>query len=105
MGGTGGIGVVEVDLLVGGNDEDTFVLGDESSVFYSGNADGDIAVIQDFQVNVDVIRLNADDPGGYGFGNDADNNGLLFFNDDIIATFVGVDIGSILNAPSFEFVS
>lgn len=54
---------------------------------------------------MDIIRLNADDLGGYGFSNDGGNNDLILFNGDLIATFVGVDIGSILNAPSFEFVS
>ena len=91
--------------MFSGSGEDTYVLGDAENVFYSGNAEGDFARIEDFEVGVDLIRLNGDNPEGYGFSNDVSGNGLISFNDDLIAAFIGVDIGAVLGAPSFEFVS
>lgn len=58
-------GAGEIDLLRGGAGQDTFVLGDALEVYYDdGNAHSrglqDFAVIQDFNVHDDVIRLHGD---------------------------------------------
>ena len=101
---TGGLSGA-IDALSGGSGDDTFVLGDADAVFYSEFGGADFASIIDFEIGADIIRLNADNLDGYSFGDDANGNGLIFFNDDLIAAFSGVDIGSILAAPVFEFVS
>ena len=80
------------------------MLGDAENVFYSGNAEGDFAQIEDFEIGMDLIRLNGDNQAGYGFGNDTSGNGLILFNDDLIAAFIGVDIATVLGTPSIEFI-
>ncbi len=62
--GTGvGYGAGEVDILRGGNGKDTFVLGSASRAYYSDgdpltSGDVDYALIKDFNVAEDVIRLH-----------------------------------------------
>ncbi len=62
--GTGvGFGAGEVDTLRGGKSKDTFVLGSASRAYYSDgdpltSGDADYALIKDFNVNEDVIRLH-----------------------------------------------
>lgn len=91
--------------MFGRSGADTFVVGDADNVFYTGNGNADFAFIQDFQLEQDLIRINVDAPEGYGFADDVNGNGLIFFNDDLIAAFRGVDIESILSSSAFEIVS
>ena len=100
-GGQGGTGVGETDLLFGGGGIDTFVLGNETSVFYQGG-DGpadDFALIQDFELGVDKIQLNVDNMGGYSFGVDTGGNALILFNNDVIGAVLGVDANTLVATP------
>ena len=62
-GGELGFGAGEIDTLKGGRGRDTFVLGDETNVFYDDgdtltNGKSDFALIVDFNSNQDVIQLS-----------------------------------------------
>lgn len=66
-------GIGEIDLLVGGGGTDTFVLGDESTVYYNdGRARttglADYALIVDFNIEQDTIQL-AGAATDYSLGN------------------------------------
>jgi Ca2+-binding RTX toxin-like protein len=59
-------GLVEIDTLLGGIGEDTFILGDESKPYYDNGSDdiigiSDYAIIVDFDSSQDLIQLNSGD--------------------------------------------
>ncbi|MEL7085745.1 MAG: hypothetical protein AAGM36_14750 [Cyanobacteria bacterium J06597_1] len=58
-----GFGIGELDTLTGGSGGDTFILGDEFSVYYDDGdsltrGESDAAIITDFNSNKDFIQLN-----------------------------------------------
>jgi hypothetical protein len=48
----------EIDILNGGEGEDTFVLGDYRKIYYQGKGLQDYAIIRDFDKNQDTIQLH-----------------------------------------------
>ncbi|MFB2837928.1 hypothetical protein [Floridanema evergladense] len=94
-----GNGVNEVDVLFGGNGQDTFVLGGTSKVgmgfkpapFYQGNGDADYAWIRNYEIGKDEIVL-AGGASNYDFVQSGDSLNI-FFRDktpDLIAKVEGV---------------
>ncbi len=82
-------GVGEIDQLLGGPGQDEFVLGDQAGSFYLAKGDFDYALIQDFWVDQDQIKLSgqADNyvlahtegslPGGTGIYHNSERSGSL----------------------------
>ena len=61
LNGTGDFyGVGEIDNLTGGSGRDTFVLGDGENVFYSEQNVFDYALITDFEVGQDIIKVRGE---------------------------------------------
>ncbi|MEB3282643.1 MAG: Ig-like domain-containing protein [Lyngbya sp.] len=50
-------GIDEIDILTGGSEQDIFVLGDESRLYYIGSGNNDFALITDFNVVEDQINV------------------------------------------------
>ncbi|MEM9271508.1 MAG: Ig-like domain-containing protein [Cyanobacteria bacterium P01_F01_bin.143] len=81
----GAAGAHELDLLSGGEGADVFVLGNKDQAYYSADGNGDFALIQDFEVGVDKLRISGS-IDNYSF----ENNDILL-DGDLIATFRGVE--------------
>ncbi len=75
----------EVDILNGGGDRDTIVLGDSNNIFYSFSGSDDFADIRNFQTGRDTIQLKGV-LGDYFFNS---GNTAIFSasNNDLIAEF------------------
>ena len=113
-----GFGTSEVDILSGGAGHNTFVLGDETNVFYDDGdpltvGESDLAFITDFDAGRNTIQLNGS----------ADNYILDFFTstsgtinadllydpgvaarEEVIATLQDVSLGLALTDTAFSFV-
>ncbi|WP_049560628.1 Ig-like domain-containing protein [Limnoraphis robusta] len=50
-------GINEIDTLTGGSEQDIFVLGDQSRLYYIGSGNNDFALITDFNVVEDQINV------------------------------------------------
>ncbi len=50
-------GIDEIDILTGGLEQDIFVLGDQSRLYYIGSGNNDFALITDFNVIEDQINI------------------------------------------------
>ncbi|MCG5058906.1 MAG: tandem-95 repeat protein [Limnoraphis sp. WC205] len=50
-------GINEIDTLTGGSEQDIFVLGDQSRLYYIGSGNNDFALITDFNVLEDQINV------------------------------------------------
>ncbi|MEA5521669.1 Ig-like domain-containing protein [Limnoraphis robusta] len=50
-------GINEIDTLTGGSEQDIFVLGDQSRLYYIGSGNNDFALITDFNVIEDKINI------------------------------------------------
>ncbi len=97
------LGAGEIDYLNGGRGSDTFILGDQYSVFYKGGGNDDFAVIRDF-ARKDRVKLAGDEDDylleltdgdlqeGTGLYLDRDSSGYLSESDDLIAVFEGKSI-------------
>ncbi len=102
----------EVDILIGGNGKDTFVLGQAGMAFYTSAADADYAVIKDFK-QADRIQLSGL-PTSYTVGATATGAGIYMSKVDpttgaqsseLIAVLEGVNATSVnLSARNFVFV-
>jgi Ca2+-binding RTX toxin-like protein len=95
----------EIDVLTGGNDRDTFVLGDSSTstTYYLGQGDLDYAIIGDFEMQNDVFQLGSD-PSNYQVNdyiiNGQSKTGILF-NGDLIAIVEGVTTSDLSQLGDF----
>ncbi|ELS04869.1 putative calcium-binding protein, partial [Xenococcus sp. PCC 7305] len=86
-----------LDRLVGGNGKDIFVLGDVEDSFYLENGNNDFALITDFQIGQDKLRL-------FGSSNDYDFIANRIYKDnDLIANIFGVDT-SVLNNRDIQYI-
>lgn len=104
--------VPEVDILIGGNGKDTFVLGQAGTAFYSSAGEADYAVIKDFK-KADRIQL-AGAPTSYVLGATATGTGIYMSKVDpatgtasseLIAVLEGVNAASVnLATRNFSFV-
>ena len=106
--GWGG-GSKEIDTLLGGEDRDTFVLGDTNSAFYTRSGRSDYALIRDFEAG-DRIRLHGD-ASDYSLGsvpNSLNTSGVGIFSDnDLIAVLQGGALNvntNIATSSVFTFV-
>ncbi|WP_254565264.1 calcium-binding protein [Oscillatoria sp. HE19RPO] len=111
-GATGGL--FEIDWLTGdlsglppshpwaGNN--TFILGNQETVFYSTGGQSDLAIITDFNPGKDKLQINGSAPAGYSFDLSPGGSTLISFNDDLIALLVGVTPQEVLAEDSFVFV-
>lgn len=67
-----GLGAGELDTLNGGEQSDTFVLGQGTEVFYDDNGNSDFALITDFDLGQDAIQILANSqPGNVNESGDA----------------------------------
>ena len=82
-------GVEEWDILTGGSGQDIFILGDAKGSYYLGEGNQDLAIIKDFKIGEDKIRL-AGSIGDYEF-----ENNEISKNGDLVASFVGVETANI----------
>ena len=103
-----GGGKKEVDVMTGGKDKDTFVLGTEDGVLYDDgkkkNGKKDYAVITDFNPKQDSMQLHGDrddyfvddrqknGQGWQGIVYDSNQNGVLDRSDELIAQ-IPADLG------------
>jgi len=85
-------GANDFDQLIGGANEDTFVLGTATRVYYQGIGE---AQILDFETGIDTIQLNGS-LADYTFTND----NTIVKDGDLIAT----TIGNFNTATDFDFV-
>jgi len=101
----------EIDVLVGGDGADTFVLGNKSKVYYvdgdaTSSGEEDYALIKDFNLSQgDIIRLSGE-IGNYTISGVAGGVGIYsnqFGVDEMIAV-VETDNISDLNNSAFQFV-
>lgn len=102
-------GIGELDLLVGGEGQDTFVLGHRNGVYYTqGGASQDFGVIIDFEQG-DRVRLNGD-ASQYVLGYDAESDstaiGYLGSGSfELIGVFADQDLsGMSLSDSTFRYV-
>ncbi|MEO0533887.1 MAG: cadherin-like domain-containing protein [Cyanobacteria bacterium P01_A01_bin.123] len=110
LNGTGWIdqGRWEKDILVGGGGADTFVLGDESDVYYTGGFFFDYALIKDFNSQEDTLQLNgsAEDYGAYSWGSSTylykTQDFFWFSTQDLVAVVQGDQVD--LNGSAVNFV-
>jgi subtilisin family serine protease len=118
-GGSGiGFGAGEVDTLTGGAGSDTFVLADETRVYYSDGdpsttGDSDFALIRDFDSSEDIIQLQGSTdfyeldlfPTSTGSINAAliYDPGVLV-RGEVIAILEDVSIDLTISDPAFSFV-
>ena len=102
-------GAGEVDIMEGGQGRDRFILGDRASAYYTqGGANQDFAIILDFEVGIDRIRLHgsADD---YVLGYDSTENATALGylgggSYEFIGVFVDQDISGVsLDSSSFRY--
>lgn len=95
----------EIDVLTGGSGDDTFVLANESALFYNGGGFNDYAKITDFAFGADRIDLGA---GNYQFSEDLSQlfavNGEAL---DLIAevSFAGYGINEYKGLPDISLDS
>ena len=84
----------EIDILNGGAGRDTFYLAvfyrsPSGTIAYVGEGDRDYALIKDFEIGKDTIRLT-------GSSDDYDFKGeKIFYKDDLIGTVEGVNVSDI----------
>ncbi len=83
----------EIDIFNGGNGQDTFVLGDGSSItYYAEGGDSDYAIIEDFAN--DVFQLGSTNLDNYEVDGDFTIGGRsgasILFDGDLIAIVEGV---------------
>jgi Ca2+-binding RTX toxin-like protein len=102
-------GAGEVDVLIGGAGQDTFVLGDRSAVYYTqAGGSQDFAIINDFQTD-DVVRLRGN-ASQYVLGYDSPSNstGLAYIgggNFELIGSFANQDLSGLsLTSSAFKYV-
>lgn len=86
----------ELDILEGGEGADVFVLGNQHSAYYSTNGNNDFALIQDFEIGVDKLRISGS-VSEYSFGNND-----LWYKGDLIASFRGIDATEINDEDIIE---
>jgi Ca2+-binding RTX toxin-like protein len=94
-------GANERDILIGGLENDRFVLGDAQQAYYVANGTEDFAGILDFQAQVDVIVLHGA-AESYTLLADGQNTSISY-NGDRIAILQNTT-GLTLNSSNFEFV-
>ena len=76
-------GANEIDILSGGLGEDRFVLGRAEGAYYISSGNGDYALIEDFEIAVDVLQLNG---GASDYRHEQDGSDLRLFRDqDLVA--------------------
>ena len=102
-------GAGEVDLLTGGQGRDTFVLGDRRNAYYTqGGANQDFAIILDFEVGIDRIRLHGS-ASDYVLGYDSTENAtaLSYLGGggyEFVGVFADQDISGLsLDSSSFRY--
>ena len=84
-------GANELDILEGGSGNDVFILGSQDGAYYSNGGDNDFALIQDFEVGVDRLRI-------FGFIDDYSFDGSdILLNGELIATFQNIPASEITN--------
>ncbi len=94
-------GANELDILIGGLENDRFVLGDAKQAYYVANGTGDFAGILDFQAQVDVIVLHGA-AANYSLQTSGADTSILY-NGDRVAILQNTS-GLNLNSSNFEFV-
>jgi|GEM_PF-2421839 len=102
----------EFDILIGGTQKDSFVLGNDQGVFYSNQGINDYAIIQDFNQTVDGDRLQLFGTQNDYFLTQATNyvkqSGtaiVLTATDDLIAVIKGEITGLTLDNPAFVYLT
>ena len=96
-------GAGEVDIMEGGQGRDLFVLGDRNNAFYTqGGINQDFAIITDFEVGGDRVRLHGE-ASQYVLGYDSSENATaLGYLGGGSYEFVGVFVGQDLSALSLD---
>ncbi|AFY39735.1 Hemolysin-type calcium-binding region [[Leptolyngbya] sp. PCC 7376] len=94
------LGANELDVLTGGSDSDTFILGDTESAYYSQGGDADYALITDFEIGTDHVNLSGllED---YTLVSEGSDSLLYWQGEDLIARFSG---GSNMTLSSTIFI-
>ena len=103
-------GAGEIDYLIGGRGQDTFVLGDALEVYYDDNNTStigfsDLAVIKDFNLEDDVIRLHGSSDS-YSLESIYGSTAILYNSQDEAPELIGVVrnvTGLDISSDSFEF--
>lgn len=97
--------------MEGGQGRDLFLLGDRNNAYYTqGGTAQDFAIILDFEVGIDKVRLHGD-ASQYVIGYDSNENatalGYLGSGSyEFVGVFVGQDISGVdLSSRSFQYVS
>jgi Calpain family cysteine protease/RTX calcium-binding nonapeptide repeat (4 copies) len=93
----------ERDILTGGANRDSFILGDAKDVYYAKNGAVDVAVITDFNVRKDVIQLKNRASDYRLVTVDGNTEIRLANNRETIAIVRGVT-GLNLNSRAFTFI-
>jgi len=106
----------DIDYFTGGRGEDTFVLGTTYTTFYEVNQSDDLAVIEDFESDQDVIQLQGEaqdyslevgvfgteTEGTYLYSGDIETHSAFYGAEPI--AFVASNINLDLAAIYFDFV-
>ena len=105
----GSRGAGEVDIMEGGQGRDRFVLGNRVGAFYTqGGAAQDFAIILDFEVDTDIVRLHGS-ANDYVLGYDSTENATALGylgggGYEFVGVFVDQDISSVsLDSSSFRY--
>ncbi|WP_413161119.1 CAP domain-containing protein [Capilliphycus salinus ALCB114379] len=93
-------GTREVDRLQGGEDADTFVLGDELTAYYLGGNASDYAEVRTFNRAEDIIQLNGVE-GDYTLNSVGSGTEILWQGTDRVGLVVGVSLTDFDSGFSF----
>jgi len=95
-------GAGEFDILIGGLEEDRFVLGDAQRAYYTATGDSDLAEVQDFGIGEDVIVLHG---SAHDYSLEATANGInINYGHERVGLVRGENIANLsLQSESFEF--
>ena len=91
-------GTGERDILTGGADEDTFILGEANKSYYTDKGNRDFARIKDFEAGIDTVQLS-----GSIDDYEVKGNQIFFGEKELVAVVENVSSVD-LSSDSFEFV-
>ena len=96
-------GAGEFDILIGGLEEDRFVLGDAQRAYYTAAGNSDLAEVQDFGVGEDVIVLHG---AAHDYNLQTTSQGVnINLGHERVGLVKGPNVSHLsLHSDSFEFV-
>ena len=94
----GSPGNSNIDSFTGGSGEDKFILGTAYETFYQVGQDLDLAIIEDFDSEQDMIRLNGDS-GDYSLRIDT----MMLGGNEVMGTYIDYDLYTEGETIGFRF--